>query len=72
MTIKDSDEEIKNKIEEIKELLKNKIDYKENRQKYISLKNRLKYRTNENYKNYCFNKAMNRYENLKNNSIVVL
>jgi hypothetical protein len=69
MTINDTAQDIINKIEEVKELLKTRVDYKENRQKYLTLKNRLRYRTNDNYKNYCSNKAMNRYDTIKYSSI---
>jgi hypothetical protein len=53
-------EELKTEIEETKQKLNNNEDYKENYKKYMRLRNKLRYWTDEEYRNKSMEKSINK------------
>jgi hypothetical protein len=53
-------EELKTEIEETKQKLNNNEDYKENYKKYMRLRNKLRYWTDEEYRNKAMEKSINK------------
>jgi hypothetical protein len=52
--------ELKSEIEEVKQKLNNNEDYKDNLKKYMRLRNKLRYWTDENYRIKSQEKSVNR------------
>lgn len=52
--------ELKAEIEEVKQKMNNNEDYKDNFKKYMRLRNKLRYWTDEEYRNKSMEKSINR------------